>query len=79
MRIACMELHRGIFEPKFFQDFNVCLGKIRQIRFCSQRADFDIPNHKKHQKVDKIYFQKRHRLIHKRYRFPIQFFEISEI
>ena len=58
MRIACMELHRGIFEPKFFQDFNVCLGKIRQIRFCSQRADFDIPNHKKHQKVDKIYFQK---------------------
>ena len=27
MRIACMELHRGIFEPKFFQGFNVTLGK----------------------------------------------------
>ena len=59
MRIACMEFHRGIFEPKFFHDFTVSLGKIFLIRFGSQRADFDIPNHKKHQKVDKIYFQKR--------------------
>ena len=62
MRIACMELHRGIFEPEFSQDFKVSIGQD------FAKSDFEARElvliylsnlQKTHQKMDKIYFQKR--------------------